>query len=128
MSRAAELRRVIEANRIRLLTVKAWGTRLDFDCWEFTSSEPLTEAEWKRYLNPWRTRNLRSTPLPSSGAGMASDLRCGDCLDVLDEIDAESVGAVVCDPPYGLGFMGKCGTCLGSCRPPLGGPAAFRCR
>lgn len=52
MSRAAELRRVIEANRIRLLTVKAWGTRLDFDCWEFTSSEPLTEAEWKRYLNP----------------------------------------------------------------------------
>jgi DNA modification methylase len=31
----------------------------------------------------------------------------GDCLDVLRELDAESVDAVVTDPPYGLGFMGK---------------------
>lgn len=25
----------------------------------------------------------------------------GDCLEVLAKLDAESVSAVVCDPPYG---------------------------
>ena len=31
----------------------------------------------------------------------------GDCRDVVKTMDAESVDAVVTDPPYGLGFMGK---------------------
>ncbi|HWU21402.1 MAG TPA: DNA methyltransferase [Nocardioides sp.] len=31
----------------------------------------------------------------------------GDCVDVLRELDAGSVDAVVTDPPYGLEFMGK---------------------
>lgn len=31
----------------------------------------------------------------------------GDCLDVMRTMDAGSVDAVVTDPPYGLGFMGK---------------------
>jgi site-specific DNA-methyltransferase (adenine-specific) len=31
----------------------------------------------------------------------------GDCREVMATIDAESVDAVVCDPPYGLSFMGK---------------------
>jgi DNA modification methylase len=31
----------------------------------------------------------------------------GDCLVVLPTLDADSVDAVVTDPPYGLGFMGK---------------------
>jgi DNA modification methylase len=31
----------------------------------------------------------------------------GDCLDVLRELDDNSVDAVCTDPPYGLGFMGK---------------------
>lgn len=31
----------------------------------------------------------------------------GDCIDVLRRLDAESVDAVVTDPPYGLEFMGK---------------------
>lgn len=30
----------------------------------------------------------------------------GDCLEVMRELDAESVDAVITDPPYGLGFMG----------------------
>lgn len=32
-------------------------------------------------------------------------LYCGDCLDVLP--DLEGITSVCCDPPYGLGFMGK---------------------
>lgn len=35
------------------------------------------------------------------------DLRCGDCLDVLRELEDASVDAVVTDPPYGISFMGK---------------------
>lgn len=31
----------------------------------------------------------------------------GDCIDVLRELPANSVEAVVTDPPYGLGFMGR---------------------
>ena len=31
----------------------------------------------------------------------------GDCLDVLASMEPGSVDAIVCDPPYGLGFMGK---------------------
>jgi DNA modification methylase len=31
----------------------------------------------------------------------------GDCLLVMPTLDAASVDAIVCDPPYGLSFMGK---------------------
>ena len=34
-------------------------------------------------------------------------LHCGDCREVMARMDAESVDAVVSDPPYGLSFMGK---------------------
>ena len=34
-------------------------------------------------------------------------LHLGDCVEVLAGMDAASVDAVVTDPPYGLGFMGK---------------------
>jgi DNA modification methylase len=31
----------------------------------------------------------------------------GDCVEVMAGMDPESVDAIVCDPPYGLEFMGK---------------------
>ena len=34
-------------------------------------------------------------------------LRHGDCVHVLGSMPEGSLGAVVCDPPYGLEFMGK---------------------
>ena len=34
-------------------------------------------------------------------------LRHGDCLHVLADMPEASVGAVVCDPPYGLNFFGE---------------------
>lgn len=34
-------------------------------------------------------------------------LRLGDCLDVLPELPTSSVDALVTDPPYHLGFMGR---------------------
>ena len=45
---------------------------------------------------------------PDAVRGRVSvDLRTGDCRDVLAQLEAETVDAVVTDPPYGLGFMGK---------------------
>lgn len=35
------------------------------------------------------------------------DLRHGDCLEVLKTLADNSIDAVVTDPPYELGFMGK---------------------
>ena len=34
-------------------------------------------------------------------------LYLGDCVEVMDEMEPESVDAIVCDPPYGLDFMNK---------------------
>ena len=34
-------------------------------------------------------------------------LQQGDCVEVMAHLDDNSVDAVVCDPPYGLEFMGK---------------------
>lgn len=31
----------------------------------------------------------------------------GDCIERMRDLDAESVDAIVCDPPYSLGFMGR---------------------
>ena len=35
------------------------------------------------------------------------DIHHGDCRQVMATLDAASVDAIVCDPPYGLSFMGK---------------------
>jgi len=32
---------------------------------------------------------------------------CGDCIKVMGEMPKNSIDAIVTDPPYGLGFMGK---------------------
>ena len=38
---------------------------------------------------------------------MSYTLHVGDCREVMAGMDAESVDAVVTDPPYGLSFMGR---------------------
>jgi DNA modification methylase len=38
---------------------------------------------------------------------MSFTIHHGDCREVMATLDAESVDAIVCDPPYGLSFMGK---------------------
>jgi site-specific DNA-methyltransferase (adenine-specific) len=34
-------------------------------------------------------------------------VRQGDCLELLDDFAPQSVDAIVCDPPYGIGFQGE---------------------
>ena len=38
---------------------------------------------------------------------LSTSLITGDCLESMAAMDPDSVDAVVTDPPYGLGFMGK---------------------
>lgn len=38
---------------------------------------------------------------------MVADVFLGDCLDVMQALPDASVDSIVCDPPYGIGFMGK---------------------
>lgn len=38
---------------------------------------------------------------------MSSFVFVGDCIEAMRELDADSVDAVVTDPPYGIGFMGR---------------------
>jgi site-specific DNA-methyltransferase (adenine-specific) len=38
---------------------------------------------------------------------MTTRILHGDCLEMMPTLDTDSVDAIVSDPPYGLGFMGK---------------------
>ena len=38
---------------------------------------------------------------------MSWNIYHGDCREVMPTLHAESVDSIVCDPPYGLSFMGK---------------------
>jgi DNA modification methylase len=48
----------------------------------------------------------------------------GDCVEVMAGMDADSVDAIVCDPPYGLEFMGKDWDRLDASGRSLGAPAS----
>jgi DNA modification methylase len=39
--------------------------------------------------------------------GLPGVIHTGDCIEVMAAMDADSVDAIVTDPPYGIGFMGK---------------------
>jgi DNA modification methylase len=38
---------------------------------------------------------------------MTWEVRHGDCRDIMKTLDADSIDAIVSDPPYGLSFMGR---------------------
>jgi site-specific DNA-methyltransferase (adenine-specific) len=35
------------------------------------------------------------------------ELHHGDCLEEMEAMEDNSVDSIVCDPPYGISFMGK---------------------
>ena len=45
--------------------------------------------------------------LSPCGAVQTVYLRLGDCNEVIPDLGTSHVGVVVCDPPYGLEFMGR---------------------
>ena len=51
--------------------------------------------------------DLPSPPIAGADVRHAPHLVNGDCLATLREMPANSVDAVITDPPYGLGFMSK---------------------
>jgi site-specific DNA-methyltransferase (adenine-specific) len=51
------------------------------------------------------TRRRRRTCQGKAQAPPEARLLEGDCLEVLGELEAESVDAIVTDPPYGIGFQ-----------------------
>ena len=53
---------------------------------------------------------VASIPVSKSGETFhlsPHTLHCGDCVEVMKELPANSVDSIVTDPPYGIGFMGK---------------------
>ena len=36
---------------------------------------------------------------------MINTVICGDCMDVLRQIESETIDAVITDPPYGIDFQ-----------------------
>lgn len=39
--------------------------------------------------------------MPEGGEALAARVILGDCIDVMRSLDAESIDALVTDPPYG---------------------------
>src|SRR5699024_9901039 len=63
---------------------------------------------------PGRSRRLRRHTQPIPGAQMnthhhdeTTKVIHGDCIETMNQMEPASVDAIVTDPPYGLGFMGK---------------------
>jgi len=57
-----------------------------------------------------KRREEREPPEPVSidkGELPVNQVLCGDSLDLMEELPENSVDALVTDPPYGIGFMGK---------------------
>ena len=57
---------------------------------------------------------------------MSARVLHGDCVELMADMDAESVDAVVCDPPYDLIFMGKTWDGTGVAFRPVTWEAAMR--
>lgn len=66
----------------------------------------------------------------TSTADLAADPGCrlilGDCASVMATLEAESVDAIVCDPPYEIGLMGKAWDSSGVTYQPSTWEAALR--
>lgn len=56
---------------------------------------------------PIRPGDRHWVPAPGKEPLSLVDLRCGDSMELLRTLPAESVDACVTDPPYGIRFMGK---------------------
>ena len=68
----------------------------------------LLGAVWfRRSRKPKRTASEWGSTFCGGDRMAEWTLYEGDCLEVMRELPSESVDAVVTDPPYGLGFMGK---------------------
>lgn len=53
-------------------------------------------------------------------------IHIGDCRSIMANMDAESIDAIVCDPPYELGFMGKAWDSTGVAFDPMTWEMALR--
>ena len=62
-------------------------------------------------------KRAREVPSPVFADDLVT-LYSGDCIDVLPHLPDASIDAVVTDPPYGLGFMGKEWDSFGDTRQP----------
>ena len=68
----------------------------------------LRRAREARFFWPGQRRKRgASVSLSPYWADDQVTLHLGDCLEVLAEMEAGSVNAIVTDPPYGLEFMGR---------------------
>lgn len=45
--------------------------------------------------------------LPGPNETEKNGIYCGDCRDIASRIPGGSIDTIICDPPYGLNFMGK---------------------
>jgi DNA modification methylase len=69
-----------------------------------TISCPLVRAGRRR----WKTSGLRvSGATVAEGIALDSILRQGDCVALMNAAKPDAIDAIVTDPPYGLGFMGR---------------------
>lgn len=76
---------------------------------EVTSSAPLSDADYYQAHkdDPEEWGEPEPEPETVYEIGDRAVVFVGDCVDVMRAMAPDSVDAIVTDPPYGLGFMGK---------------------
>src|SRR5699024_5536120 len=61
---------------------------------------------WPEKRHQCCRRRLRASPMPERRHNLPT-IHHGDCIQVMNAMPANSIDAIVTDPPYGLGFMGR---------------------
>src|SRR5699024_2749483 len=61
---------------------------------------------WPEKRHQCCRRRLRASLMPERRRNLPT-IHHGDCIQVMNTMPANSIDAIVTDPPYGLGFMGK---------------------
>lgn len=86
--------------------LKAHGVDLDVTGWgEDKIDEILQNVD--SLGDPLGPPEPKEAPPQPKIVDVSAEIRQGDCIELMAQMEPESVDAIVCDPPYGIGFMGK---------------------
>tara|TARA_Y100001963_G_scaffold46774_1_gene65944 strand:- start:451 stop:1785 length:1335 start_codon:yes stop_codon:yes gene_type:complete len=86
--------------------LKAHGVDLDVTGWGEDKIEEILQNV-DSLGDPLAPPEPKEAPPQPQIVDVSAEIRQGDCIELMAQMEPDSIDAIVCDPPYGIGFMGK---------------------